>query len=212
MLIVALTGGIATGKSIVAEVLRRHGGYIHSADQTARELMEPGRPAWQKVVARFGKSILNPDQTINRSALSRIIFDDEKARLFLNRLIHPLVLQKKRELIDRLAKEGNVKIFISEAALTIEAGFTGFFDKVIVVHCRPEIQIQRLMDRDDIDRAEALKKIRAQMPAEDKRPYADYAIDTSGTIEETIRQSEQVYAKLLKDFGRKNQAGRREEP
>jgi len=212
MLIVALTGGIATGKSIVAEVLRRHGGYIHSADQTARELMEPGQSAWQKVVARFGKAILNPDQTIDRSALSRIIFDDEKARLFLNRLIHPLVLEKKRELIDRLAKEGNVKIFISEAALTIEAGFTGFFDKVIVVHCRPEIQIRRLMERDDIDRAEALKKIQAQMPAEDKRRYADYAIDTSGTIEETIRQSEQVYAKLLKDFERKNRAGRREEP
>ena len=212
MLIVALTGGIATGKSIVAEALRRHGGYIHSADQTARELMEPGQPAWHKVVARFGKAILNSDQTINRSALGLIIFNDEAARLFLNRLIHPLVLEKKRELVDRLAKEGNVKIFISEAALTIEAGFTGFFDKVIVVHCRPEIQIHRLMERDDIDRAEALKKIRAQMPAVDKRSYADYAIDTSGTIEETIRQSEQVYAKLLKDFERKNQAGRRGGP
>jgi dephospho-CoA kinase len=212
MLIVALTGSIATGKSIVADVLRRHGCYIHSADRTARELMEPGQPAWQKVVARFGPNILNPDQTINRSALGRIIFDDEKARLFLNHLIHPLVLEKKRELVDRLAKQGHVEIFISEAALTIEAGFIGFFDKVIVVHCRPEIQIQRLMERDGVARAEALKKIRAQMPAEDKRPYADYAIDTSGIIEETIRQSEQVYAKLLKDLERKTQAGRREKP
>jgi dephospho-CoA kinase len=205
MLIVALTGGIASGKSVVANVLARHGCYIHSADEAARRLMEPGRPAREKVVARFGRKILRPDQTIDRPGLARIIFNDEEARLFLNRLIHPLVLEEKRAAIDRLTKEGLVKIFISEAALTIEAGFAGFFDKIIVVYCQPEIQIQRLMERDHIERAEASKKIQSQMPAEDKRKYADYVVDTSGTVEETVRQSEQVYEKLLKDYQRKLQ-------
>jgi dephospho-CoA kinase len=205
MLIVALTGGIAVGKSVVADVLARHGCYLHSADQTARRLMEPGRPAWEKVVARFGRKILRPDQTIDRPGLARIIFNDEQARLFLNRLIHPLVLEEKRAAMERLTKEGRVKIFVSEAALTIEAGFAGFFDKIIVVYCQPEIQIQRLMERDHIERVEALKKIQAQMPAEEKRKFADYIVDTSGTVEETARQSEQVYEKLLKDYQRKIQ-------
>jgi dephospho-CoA kinase len=167
--------------------------------------MEPGRPAWEKVVARFGRKILRPDQTIDRPGLARIIFNDEQARLFLNRLIHPLVLEEKRAAMERLTKEGRVKIFVSEAALTIEAGFAGFFDKIIVVYCQPEIQIQRLMERDHIERVEALKKIQAQMPAEEKRKFADYIVDTSGTVEETARQSEQVYEKLLKDYQRKIQ-------
>jgi dephospho-CoA kinase len=205
MLIVALTGGIASGKSVVADVLARHGCYIDTADETARGLMEPGQPAWEKVVARFGRKILRPDQTIDRPGLARIIFNDEEARLFLNRLIHPLVLEERKAAIERLAKEGRVKIFVSEAALTIEAGFAGFFDKVIVVYCRPEIQIQRLMERDHIERAEASKKIQAQMPAEEKLKYADYVVDTSGTVEGTKAQSEQVYEKLLKDYQRKLQ-------
>ena len=203
MLIVALTGGIATGKSIVAEVLAGHGCLIHSADDTARSLMEPGRPAWEKIVARFGRKILRPDQTIDRAGLARIIFDDEEARAFLNRLIHPLVQEERRAAVERSAKEGRAKIFVSEAALTIEAGFAGFFDKIIVVYCRPEIQIQRLMDRDRLDRAAAAKKIRAQMSVEEKRKHADYVIDSSGTIDDTIAQAEQVYKKLLKDYQKK---------
>jgi dephospho-CoA kinase len=209
MLIVALTGGIAVGKSVVADVLARHGCHLHSADQTARRLMEPGQPAWEKVVARFGKTILHPDQTIDRSGLARIIFNDEEARAFLNRLIHPLVLEEKKLAVERLAKEGRVKIFVSEAALTIEAGFAGFFDEIIVVYCRPEIQIQRLMDRDHIERDEALKKIQAQMPAEEKRKYADYVVDTSGTVEETVSQSERIYQDLLKDYEKKTRRSRK---
>jgi len=210
MLIVALTGGIAVGKSVVADVLARHGCYLHSADQAARRLMEPGQPAWEKIVARFGRKILRPDHSIDRPGLARIIFNDEEARAFLNRLIHPLVLEEKRRAVERLAKEGRVKIFVSEAALTIEAGFAGFFDKVIVVYCRPEIQIERLMERDRIERVDALKKIQAQMPAEDKLKYADYVVETSGTIEDTVRQSEGVYQDLLKDFEKKNSAVREE--
>jgi len=209
MLIVALTGGIATGKSVVAKVLEDLGCYIHHADRIAHELIEPGTPAWEKIVTHFGQKILNKDQSVNRSRLGEIIFADEKERSFLNRLIHPLVLEKKKEVVNLLQKEGRFKIFISEAALTIEAGFADFFDKIIIVYCKKEIQIKRLMERDKISRKEALKKIKSQMKPEKKLIYADYIIDSSGSIQSTIEQTERVYRNLTLDYEMKAQKERK---
>jgi len=200
MLIVALTGGIATGKSVVANVLKDRGCYLHSADKVAHELMEPGQPAWKKIVTHFGQKVLNPDKTINRARLGALVFSNAKERNYLNSLIHPLVLEKKKETIDRLTSEGLYKIFISEAALTIEAGYAEFFDKVIVVFCQPKIQVKRLMARDNISKREALKKIKAQMASHEKLKHADYLIDSSGTVEQTIAQAEQVYLNLQRDY------------
>jgi dephospho-CoA kinase len=200
MLTTALTGGIATGKSVVAKVLEELGCYIHHADKTAHKLMEPGKPAWKKIVAHFGQRILNKNKTINRSRLGEIIFASKKERAFLNRLIHPLVLEEKKKAVDLLEKEERYKIFVSEAALTIEAGFTGFFDKVVIVFCKKEIQVKRLMERDKISRAEALKRIKSQMEPEKKFRYADYVIDTSGSIESTLEQTERVYRNLVLDY------------
>lgn len=203
MLIVALTGGIATGKSVVAAVLKERGCFIHSADRVAHSLIRPGRPAWRAVVARFGRTILHPDQSINRAKLGRIVFSDSEAREFLNRLIHPLVLRKKKETIRRLEREGRYKIFVSEAALTIESGFAPFFDRVIVVDCPKPLQVRRLMERDGIPRQEALKRIGSQMPTTQKIRLADYVIDTSGTLAETARQAVRVHRALLFDLRRK---------
>lgn len=199
MLIVALTGGIATGKSVVANILEELGCYIHHADRVAHELTEPEKPAWEKIVTRFGKKILNKDKTINRSRLGKIIFSDKKEQDFLNGLIHPLVLQKKKETIKKLEEEGRYNIFVSEAALTVEAGFTDFFDKVIVVYCTRDIQIERLMERDRISRKEALQKLKSQMTPEEKLKYADYIIDTSEMLQSTVEQSERVYRNLVID-------------
>ncbi len=206
MLIVALTGGIATGKSVVARTLKKKGCYIHAADRIAHRLMRPGQPAWRRIVDHFGASILNPDQTINRSKLGEIVFARRKDRHFLNQLIHPLVLEKKREAIRRLEKTGRYKIFVSEAALTIEAGFASFFDKIVVVTCDPGVQLQRLIQRDRIDRVQALRKIRSQMPGAEKIQHADYIIDTSGSIEETVSQSEKLFLQLMSDYRKKNKA------
>ena len=206
MLIVALTGGIATGKSVVAKILQELGCCIHPADRVAHELMEPEQPAWKKIVAHFGTKILNADKTINRTKLGAIVFRDEKERLYLNRLIHPLVLEEKKEVIAKLQKEGRYKIFISEAALTLEAGFVRFFDKIIVVFCRPGIQVQRLMERDRISREEALRKIKAQMPMKEKLKFADYIIDTSGSFPETVEQTERVFRQLRQDSDLKSRA------
>jgi dephospho-CoA kinase len=200
MLIVALTGGIASGKSVIAKILEELGCYIHHADLVARELMEPEKPAWESVVAHFGQKILNSDKTINRSLLGEIVFADKKERLFLNSIIHPLVFEKKKEIIHMLRKEGTHKIFVSEAALTIEAGYGDFFDRIIIAFCRKDIQITRLMERDAISRQDALKKIQSQMDPAKKVKFANYRIDTSGNFQETIEQTEIVFRNLMMDY------------
>lgn len=200
MLIVALTGGIATGKSVAARVLEELGCYVHHADKTAHELMQPEKPAWREIVDHFGEEILNNDKTINRSKLGSIVYSDRKERLFLNKIVHPLVSEKRKEIIQSLEKDGRYKIFVSEAALTIEAGFVQFFDRIVVVYCEKEIQIKRLMERDQISRSEALEKLKSQKDPEEKTKYADYIIDTSGTLQSTIEQAERVYRNLILEY------------
>ena len=200
MLTVALTGGIATGKSVIADILKDLGCYIHHADRVAHELMEPGKPAWRKIVARFGKEILDEDEKINRFRLGKIVFANKKEQHFLNELIHPLVHEKKKEMIQNLEKEGRFNIFVSEAALTVEAGLTDFFDKVIVVYCNQDIQLKRLMERNEINQKEAFQKLESQMKPEEKLKYADYIIDTSGTLQDTVEQTERVYRNLMIDL------------
>ena len=203
MLTVALTGGIATGKSVVAKVLADHNCYIHSADQVAHDLIKPGRPAWSRIVTHFGAGILNPDRTVDRQLLGKIVFSSEPERRFLNRVLHPPVLEKTKLAVRRLERLGTHKIFISEAALTIESGFAPFFDRIVVVHCPERVQVERLMRRDGITRREARKRIRSQMRAADKIKHADYLIDTSGTVVETAAQAERLCRSLLVDFRKK---------
>jgi dephospho-CoA kinase len=194
-----LTGGIASGKSVVASLLEEKGCFVHSADKAAHELMSPGRPAWKKIVTRFGRDILREDRTVDRARLGPVAFSDPSARRFLDTLIHPLVLAERDRILRRLEREGRVRIFVSEAALTVEAGFARHFDRVVVVHCSKSEQVRRLRERDGIGRAAALRKIGAQMPRKEKLRHADYAIDTSGSLAETVEQTEQVCARLHQD-------------
>lgn len=206
MLTVALTGGIATGKSVVASVLAELGCFVHSADDVARELMAPGGAAHRKVAARFGAAVLAPDGTIDRGRLGALVFADAAARDALNAIVHPLVLAKKKDVIAALAREGRTAIYVSEAALTIEAGFQDFFDLVVVTTCRPELQLRRLMERDGIGEEEALRKIGAQMPAAEKARYADHVIDTSGSLAATVERTEAVWRTLMQASALKAEA------
>lgn len=199
MLIVALTGGIACGKSVVAGILREKGCFVHSADLAARELMSPGSEVWRAVVGHFGRDILRPDGAIDRARLSAIIFTDAAERAFLNGLVHPQVLGQLRQLVAEQKKLGRQRIFVSEAALVFESGFTPFFDRIVVASCREDVQLARLMARDGIGRDEALRKIGSQMPQAAKTGRADYVIDTSGTLAETVDETERVYAMLVRD-------------
>ena len=214
VLTVALTGGIATGKSVVASVLRRRGFYVDSADLLARGLMSPGRKAWREITRRFGTSILNPDRTIDRPKLAAVIFGDEAERRFVNSVVHPLVLAEKRKTVRRLEKSGRAAIYVSEAALTLEAGFAAFYDRIVVTDCPRRLQVRRLMERSGLSLAEARKRVRAQLPRAARLRQADYVIDTSGTLERTIEQSEEVADRLTEDgrlllAGKELRGGRR---
>jgi dephospho-CoA kinase len=199
VLLVALTGGIACGKSVIGRLLLEKGCFVHSADSAARELMSPGTKVWRAVADHFGPGVLREDRTIDRAKLGAIIFSDDKERAFLNGLVHPLVLERIKEIVARLEKEGRHTIFVSEAALVVEAGFARVYDKIIVAHCGKDVQVRRLMERDGIGRGEALNKVRSQLGQEEKLKHADYTIDTSGTLAETIEQTERVYAQLVQD-------------
>jgi dephospho-CoA kinase len=185
----------------VARVLAANGCVVRSSDETARDLMRPGRPAWKAIVARFGRDILREDRTIDRARLGRVIFTDPKARRFVDRLVHPLVLAEHDNAARRLAREPGrrPRVLVVEAALTIEAGFARHYDRVVVVHCSKAEQARRLRERDGIGRAEALRRIGTQMGRREKLAFADYAIDTSGSVAETVEQAERLYARLVHD-------------
>jgi dephospho-CoA kinase len=199
MLIVALTGGIATGKSVVSTILSQKGCYVQNADQVAHQLLEPGSEIFEELVNHFGPVILNETGKVNRRNLAEIIFKNPEERAYLNRLTHPLVLEKIKRTIKELEKEGNYEIYITEAALVIEAGYYQFYDRIILTYCSTEIQIQRLAFRDNLSREQALERILAQLPDSEKIPYAHYLIDTSGSLSETVEQTEKVFLNLYQD-------------
>lgn len=196
---VALTGGIASGKSVVARILADKGCVVYSADAAAHALMRPGLAAWKEVVARFGPDILRPDRTIDRAALGRIVFAQPSARRALDRLIHPRVLADQDRAARRLERSARGGIFVVEAALVVEAGYGRHFDRIVVVHCRMADQVRRLRERDRLGPAEALRRIGSQLPPRDKLRHADYAVNTSGPLTVTVEQTERLYARLVRD-------------
>jgi len=150
--------------------------------------MAPGRPAWKKIVARFGRDILRADRTIDRARLGPLVFSDPAARRFLDGLLHPLVLAEQEKVVRRLEREGRVRIFVSEAALTVEAGFAGRFDRVIVVHCSGAEQLRR----SPCATASTARRPGARsgpIASSRKAAAADYAIDTTGSLAETVEQN-----------------------
>jgi dephospho-CoA kinase len=204
MLIVALTGGIASGKSVIGEVFRSRGAVIDSADAAARALLAPGRPAWEAVVARLGPVILAPDRTIDGKKLAEILFRDPEVRFLVNGIVHPLVQEARRETVARLEREGRTRIYVAESALIFEAGVEGFFDRIVVASCGEDVRAARLAARDGLEPEEALRRLRAQMPAAEKLWRADYIIDTSGPMEETLAGAERVFTRLVEDAARKD--------
>lgn len=196
MLKVGLTGSIAVGKSHVLSVLAELGCYVIDADQIAREVVEPGTPGLIAVAAYFGDAVLRANGTLDREKLGAIVFANEEARLKLNSLLHPLIIARQDELLRAHETQERNGIAVIDAALMIESGGHKRLDKLIVVHCDPEIQLQRLMRRDGLSREAAEKRIRAQMPQEEKMKYADFLVDTSGEFADTRAQVETVYAQL----------------
>lgn len=196
MLRVGLTGSIAVGKSYVASVFTELGCRVLDADQTAREIVLPGSPGLDAVAKSFGEQIINPDGTLNRQALGGLVFADEQKRQLLNHILHPFIIARQDEILREWEKEDPQGIGIVDAALMIESGGYKRFDKLIVVHCRPEVQLERLMLRNGLSREEAQRRIDSQMPQEEKQKFADYLIDTSDGFELTRKRVVEVYNEL----------------
>jgi len=198
MLRVGLTGSIGVGKSFVASVFVELGCHVLDADQTAREVVMPGTPGLKALTEAFGEEILSPDGTLNRKQLGAVVFNDESQRQRLNHILHPFIIARQDEILNAWEVEDPDGISIVDAALMIESGGYKRFDKLIVVHCRPEVQLERLMLRDKLSRDEALRRINSQMPQEEKQKFADYLIDTSDGYESTRAQTEAVNQKLIR--------------
>ena len=201
MLRVGLTGSIAVGKSFVASVFTELGCHVLDADQTAREVVMPGTPGLKALVHEFGDEILNVDGTLDRKALGALVFADEEKRQRLNFLLHPFIIARQDEILNEWESEDPRGIGIVDAALMIESGGYKRFDKLIVVHCRPEVQLERLMLRDKLSHAEAQRRIDSQMPQEEKQKFADYLIDTSDGFDLTRQQTVKVHTALLRLAG-----------
>jgi dephospho-CoA kinase len=198
MLRVGLTGSIGVGKSFVASVFVELGCHVLDADQTAREVVMPGTPGLKALTEAFGEEILNPDGTLDRKQLGAVVFNDESQRQRLNHILHPFIIARQDEIMNAWEAEDPDGIGIIDAALMIESGGYKRFDKLIVVHCRPEVQLERLMLRDKLSRDEALRRINSQMPQEEKQKFADYLIDTSDGFESTRSRSVQIYQNLIR--------------
>jgi dephospho-CoA kinase len=196
MLRFGLTGSIAVGKSYVSRVLAELGCHVLDADQTARAVVAPGTEGLRLIVEAFGRDVLSADGTLDRARLGQIVFADETQRARLNGLLHPLIMTAQDAWLNERAAEDPRGIAVVDAALMIESGGYRRFDKLIVVHCRPDVQLERLLRRDAVTRADAERRIATQMPQAEKLRYADYLIDTSGDYDATRAQTKAVYAQL----------------
>ena len=198
MLRVGLTGSIGVGKSFVTSIFAELGCHVLDADQTAREVVMPGTPGLQALVDAFGQEILAADGTLDRKQLGALIFADQSERERLNHILHPFIIARQDEIMRAWEAQDPKGIGVIDAALMIESGGYKRFDKLIVVHCRPEVQVERLMLRDKLSRAEAQRRIDSQMSQEEKQGFADYLIDTSDGFEPTRARTIEIYQKLIR--------------
>ena len=198
MIVVGLTGGIACGKSAIAEALAEDPGVaVEDADRVAWETYQPGTDVHQQLVEHFGERVLNVDQTINRRALGKIVFSDSDEREYLNSVVHPAV----RERLVKIAREQGaqgMEVFVVQAALILESEPVdrSFYDVYILVWVDPEEQLRRLMERDGLNRDAALRKINAQTSQDVKAERADYVIDNTGPLEGAIEQARSILREL----------------
>ncbi len=203
MLKVGLTGGIASGKSVVGEMLVALGAHLVQADDIAHQLMLPGQPVYDEVVCHFGSAILNPDGSVNRAKLAEAAFGKAAgpSRINeLNRIVHPAVIRCQEEWMEEVGRQERHAVAIVEAALILEAGVAKRFDRLIVVTCTDQQHIARFAARQKLDldaaRKEVARRMAAQLPDAEKIKAADYVIDNSGSLDRTQEQVRQVWEKL----------------
>ena len=199
-LLVGLTGGIATGKSTVAEILRRLGAEIIDADRLARDVVAPGQPAHATIVAEFGRGILNGDGTLDRKKLGAIVFAAPERRKRLEEITHPAIRERFLARLEELSAQGFRGLVCFDAPVMIESGSYKNMDRLLVVATDEATQAERLRGRDGADEGENRRRIASQMPVAEKAKLADYVIDNSGDREATAEQVRRVFAALMAEL------------
>jgi dephospho-CoA kinase len=201
--LVAVTGGIGSGKSMVCHHLAQKGLVVLSADELSRLAVEPGTIAHGKIIEYFGDRVLLPDKSINRPELRRIISVDPEAKQALESYIHPEVFRQMEEQINTAAKNCEPRVIV-EVPLLFESGFDAWFDYVVFVSLDEEPRIKRLMARDGITREAAKAMMNIQMPESEKRKRSDFVVDNNGTREETLQSVDRLYEYLVANISKKN--------
>ncbi len=201
MLKVGLTGGIACGKSMVANMFAARGAHVVKADDIAHQFLRPGQPVYDQIVERFGRTILAEDGSIEHAKLAAIVFAPQHPRIGeLNALMHPAIVAHQDRWSEEIRRRDPHGLAVVDAALILEAGVRDHFDRLVVVVCQPEQKVERLAKRLNLDpasaRAEIERRSRAQWPDAEKARLADYVIDNSGSLADTERQVERVFAEL----------------
>ena len=195
VIIVGLTGGIASGKSTVGGMFKQLGAYLIDFDVLAREVVRPHLKAWKGIVEHFGTEVLNEDLTINRGMLAEMVFNDNAKLGKLNEIVHPAVLEEDEQRMEEIRRIDPAAIVVKDIPLLFEMDYREFVDKVVVVYASEENQMKRLIDR-GLDREGAAKRIGAQMPLAEKVNLADFVIQNNGSLAETRRQVEMIYNAL----------------
>lgn len=198
MILVGLTGGVATGKSTVARMFKQCGAVVIDADELARDVVDPGKPAWREVVKTFGKAILNPDHTLNRRKLGAVVFGNRAKRRRLERIIHPRVAREQARLTKQAARTDPRAVIIYDVPLLFEAGIDKRVDKIIVVTADRETQIARLKKRNGLSRADAIRRIKSQMLLQKKCRLADVQIDGTKRLNQLQVEVRSYYRHFLR--------------
>jgi dephospho-CoA kinase len=198
MLLVGLTGNIGSGKSTVAQMLSERGATIIDADVLARRAVEAGTPAFAKIVARWGSSILAPDGHLDRAALRRVVFADHAQLEELNQIVHPEVERLRARLIDQAKRRGD-RVVVCDIPLLFERHMTDRIDRILLVDSHRAIRLERLVKERGLRETEAMEMIAAQMPAELKRARADFIVENDGTFAQLERRVNEVWTSLVRD-------------
>ncbi|MDA3129834.1 dephospho-CoA kinase [Aliibacillus thermotolerans] len=193
-MIIGLTGGIASGKSFIANELEKKGFPVIDADKVAREVVEPGEDAFHQIVETFGKEVVGEDGTLLRKKLGKMIFADEEKRQALNNIVHPAIRKRMIHKKEQLEKEG-AEVIVLDIPLLVENKSFHVVDKVLLVYVDEDVQKERLMERDKQGEEDANNRIASQMPLKEKKAFADAIIDNNGTKEESIRQLNEILKK-----------------
>ena len=199
MILVGLTGGLASGKTTVAGLFQECGAFVIQADQLARIVVAPGRTAWKEIVNTFGPQVLQPDRTLDRVALADLVFQHPGKLAALNRIVHPRVAREQVRRTNAIARRHPHAVIIYDAALLIEARAHERMDRVIVVTASQPIQLQRARQRDGLTKKEALGRIRGQLPLRTKRRFADYVLNGTLPVTRLRPQVQQLYREFLQE-------------